>query len=59
MPDWAAVAFSDRNGNHGLRDHAAGEGDYRVLHEEPAFSEVFVSMSGYDFRKGQGIMPAL
>ena len=31
----------------------------RVLHEEPAFSEVFVSMSGYDFGKGQGIIPTL
>jgi hypothetical protein len=31
----------------------------RVLHEEPAFSEVFVSMPGYDFRKGQGTIPAL
>jgi hypothetical protein len=28
MPDWAAVALSDRNGSDGLRDHAAGESDY-------------------------------
>ena len=29
MPDGAAVALSDRNGNDGMRDHAAGESDYR------------------------------
>ena len=28
MPDGAAVALSDRNGNDGMRDHAAGESDY-------------------------------
>ena len=45
MPDRAAVALSDRNGNDGMRDHAAGErrSMVRVLHEEPAFSEMFVS----------------
>ena len=44
MPDRAAVALSDRNGNGGMRDHAAGEATIIcVLHEEPAFSEMFVS----------------
>jgi len=28
MPDGAAVALSDRNGNNGMRNHAAGESDY-------------------------------
>ena len=28
MPDGAAVALSDRNGNDGMRDHAGGESDY-------------------------------
>ena len=44
MPDGAAGALSDRNGNDGMRDHAAGKAIMvRVLHEEPAFSEMFVS----------------
>ena len=45
MPDRAAGALSDRNGNDGMRDHAPGERRLmvRVLHEEPAFSEMFVS----------------
>ena len=44
MPDRAAVALGDRNGNDGMRDHAPGKGGMvRVLHEEPAFSEMFVS----------------
>jgi CRP/FNR family transcriptional regulator, cyclic AMP receptor protein len=44
MPDRAGAATSDSLGNDGMRDHAAGEAAMiRVLHDEPAFSEMFVA----------------
>ena len=44
MPDRTAAAHGYGHRNDRVRDHAAGEGSIvRVLHEEPAFSEMFVS----------------
>jgi hypothetical protein len=44
MPGRTTAADRNRQGDDGLHDHAARETTImRVLHEEPAFSEVFMS----------------
>jgi len=44
LPGRPAAADGDSYRNDGMRDHAAGKGAIiSILHDEPAFSEMFVS----------------
>jgi hypothetical protein len=61
---WRASAANDRDpGNVHLAAFAMDEKQHAVGHKSvqlwPSYPGCIINMSGYDFRKGQGIIPAL